>query len=227
MSAKTLRIGPVMRELLATVHAGHVSGMFSTQYGPRHEHKVAAIEGCQIGAMYRGDRNWETLVTDEIVDLVGGGLVAVERRGDFYTVDLFPDVPMMADYAGRMAKRCDVVAVLTEAGRAVLGVAEPAPAAESAPAAAPAKTTKTRTRKPSASALAIAATLSYNPIQATTVHPEHTGFRASTLAATLRRMVAAGDVIESADFDGTPLYHLAESARERYAPARAALALAA
>jgi hypothetical protein len=225
MSAKTLRIGPVMREILATVHAGHVSGMFSTQYGPRHEHKVAAIEGCQIGAMYRGDRTSFTLITDEIVDLVGGGLVAVERRGDFYTVDLFPDVPMMADYAGRMAKRCDVVAVLTEAGRAALGIAEPAP--EVTPAAAPAKTPKTRTRKPSASAVAIAATLSYNPIQATTVHPEHTGFRASTLAATLRRMVAAGDVIESADFDGTPLYHLAESARERYAPARGALALAA
>lgn len=237
MSAKpAVNLTPTMRAIAEAVAGGHVTGMFSSQYDVPRWRAVPAIEGTRVGQFERSDcHRYYSLVTDEVVTLIAGGYAAVERAGDFYTHTSAQHEQYVAAGLDDTSKRCDVVVVLTAVGREALGlapiaepapeVAEPAPAVEVATAAAkPSRARKPR--KPCASALAIAARLSSNPDQAAGVHAEETGFRKSTVTTTLRRMIAAGEVIEVEDFDGSPLYYLAEVARERYATARPARALA-
>ena len=228
---RTPKITATSRDLLEAIAAGHVIGMFSSQYDSPRWRAVPAIEGTRVGQFERTDRASYYLVTDDVVSLIAGGYVAVERVGDFYT----HTSPQHAEYAAAglddTSKRCNVVAVLTAAGREALGlapVAELAPAAEVAtPAPKPSRTRASRAARPSASAAAVASVLAFHPDQATAVHADEIGYRHSTVTATIRRMIAAGEVVATADVDGTPLYYLTEAARPRYTGPRRPWALAA
>jgi hypothetical protein len=232
-TGQIVNVGPVTRSLLTAIAAGTVTGMFSTQYGPRHAEVVPPIEGCQVGHFERGYAPGRgAICTEDVVNLVAAGLAEVERVGDFWMIELYPDHRKMMGV--HMARRCNVAVRLTAAGYAAAGLAPVAPAAEVEPepvaevVAEPVKPSRPRApRRPAASAAAIASVLAFNPDQATAVYADEIGYRHSTVTATLRRMIAAGEVVASADFDGTPLYYLTEAARERYTGPRRPWALAA
>lgn len=191
-----------MISLLTAIDAGEVSGTFSSQYNSPRWSMVPAIEGTRVGSFHHLTATGALmLITDEVVKLIAAGYVTAERAGEFYTITAPESIRAGLDWS---ATGCDVIPVLTAAGHAVATAASPA--------------RKRTARRPSAIAKTIAEFLTANPIQATTVDAENLpGFTQDAIDQTVSGMVAAGDVIATADFDGTPIYFLARTTRARYA----------